>query len=75
MLASKYELTKPAGFGGMAQLWSATNLSTGGAICIKVFIAGDADDEAVARFRREAKAAARLSHRASCACSISSSSR
>lgn len=64
MLASKYELTKPAGFGGMAQLWSATNLSTGGAICIKVFIAGDADDEAVARFRREAKAAARLSHRA-----------
>ena len=64
VLARKYKLTKPAGFGGMAQVWSATNLSTGAEICVKVFIAGDSDDEAVARFRREATAAARLSHRA-----------
>ena len=60
VLAQKYKLTKPAGFGGMAQLWSAINLSTGAEICIKVFIAGGSDDEAVARFRREATAAARL---------------
>ena len=64
LLARKYRLHRPAGFGGMAQLWVATNESTGVEVCIKVLVPGAGQDEAVKRFRREAHAAARLNHRA-----------
>ena len=64
MLAGKYQLARPAGFGGMAQLWVATNTSTGAEVCIKILVPNGSDDDSVARFRREAYAAARLSHRA-----------
>jgi len=47
----------------MAEVWAATNEATGAEVCVKVLVAGD-DEEAVPRFRREAHAAARLSHRA-----------
>jgi hypothetical protein len=60
LLAQKYRLARPAGFGGMAQLWVAT----GAEICIKILVPDNSDDESVERFRREAHAAARLSHRA-----------
>ena len=65
LLARKYRLTRPAGFGGMAQLWVATNEATGADVCIKILVVPESEDEDVAeRFRREAYAAARLSHRA-----------
>jgi serine/threonine-protein kinase len=68
VLAGKYVLERPAGFGGMAELWVATNQSTGAEVCIKLLVPnetqGENDEEAVERFRREAHAAARLSHRA-----------
>jgi serine/threonine-protein kinase len=64
LLAKKYRLTRPAGFGGMAQLWVATNQATGAEVCIKILVPEQSDDESVERFRREAHAAARLSHRA-----------
>jgi serine/threonine-protein kinase len=64
MLAKKYRLLRPAGFGGMAQLWAAKNEATGAEVCIKVLVPERMDDEPVKRFRREAHAAARLSHRA-----------
>lgn len=64
VLAGKYRLVRPAGFGGMAQLWVATNESTGADVCVKVLVPESNDDESVKRFRREAHAAARLSHRA-----------
>ena len=64
ILANKYRLTKPAGFGGMAQLWVATNEATGAHVCVKILVPERSDDESVERFRREAYAAARLSHRA-----------
>jgi eukaryotic-like serine/threonine-protein kinase len=64
VLARKYRLVKPAGFGGMAQLWVAKNESTAAEVCVKVLVPDASDDESVARFRREAHAAARLSHRA-----------
>ena len=64
MLARKYRLTRLAGFGGMAQLWVATNEATGAEVCVKILIPQNSDDESVERFRREAYAAARLSHRA-----------
>lgn len=64
MLARKYRLLRTAGFGGMAQLWVAKNESTGAEVCIKILVPERSDDESVERFRREAYAAARLSHRA-----------
>lgn len=64
VLARKYELLRPAGFGGMAQLWVAKNRATGAEVCIKILVPQKSDDESVERFRREAYAAARLSHRA-----------
>jgi len=64
LLAQKYRLGRRAGFGGMAQLWVATNQATGAEVCIKIFVPDESDDDAVERFRREAYAAARLSHRA-----------
>jgi eukaryotic-like serine/threonine-protein kinase len=64
VLARKYELLRAAGFGGMAQLWVAKNRATGAEVCIKVLVPEKTDDEIVERFRREAYAAARLSHRA-----------
>jgi serine/threonine-protein kinase len=48
----------------MAQLWVAKNEATAAEVCVKVLVPDAADDEAIARFRREAHAAARLSHRA-----------
>ena len=64
LLAQKYRLARPAGFGGMAQLWVAKNEATGAEVCIKILVPEQSDDESVERFRREAYAAARLSHRA-----------
>jgi serine/threonine protein kinase len=64
LLAQKYRLSRPAGFGGMAQLWVAKNEATGAEVCIKILVPEKSDDESVERFRREAYAAARLSHRA-----------
>jgi eukaryotic-like serine/threonine-protein kinase len=48
----------------MAQLWVATNEATGAEVCVKILVPQQCDEESVARFRREAYAAARLSHRA-----------
>jgi len=64
LLARKYRLARRAGFGGMAELWVATNEATGAEVCVKVLVLDADDEEAAARFRREAAAAARLSHRA-----------
>lgn len=64
LLARKYRLVRPAGFGGMAQLWVAKNEATGAEVCVKLLVPQSSDDDAVERFRREAYAAARLSHRA-----------
>jgi eukaryotic-like serine/threonine-protein kinase len=69
VLAGKYVLERPAGFGGMAELWVATNRSTSAEVCVKL-LARRADPkdpksvEDVERFRREARAAANLRHRA-----------
>lgn len=67
-IAKKYVLERPAGFGGMAEVWVATNQATGAEVCVKLLVlegSGDEDEEEAAlRFRREAHAAASLSHRA-----------
>ena len=45
VIATKYVLERPAGFGGMAKLWVATNQSTGAEVCIKLLVPDAADEE------------------------------
>jgi serine/threonine-protein kinase len=64
LIGGKYRLVRPAGFGGMGAVWVAKNEATGAEVALKVLRAEDApSEEAAARFRREAHAAAKLSHR------------
>ena len=64
VVGGKYRLVRPAGFGGMGVVWVAKNLATDAEVAVKVLLAEDAGtSEAAARFRREAHAAAKLSHR------------
>lgn len=63
VLGSRYRLVSPIASGGMAQVWRAQDGSLSRDVAIKVLHPHLATDEAfVARFRREAVAAARLSH-------------
>ena len=63
MLGGRYQLNRPIASGGMAQVWQAQDVSLVRAVAIKVLHPHLATDEAfVRRFRREAVAAARLSH-------------
>jgi serine/threonine protein kinase len=65
VLADKYLLVEPIGSGGMGQVWLARNLATGAEVAAKVLLSSRLRSEAgIARFRREAQATAKLSHRA-----------
>jgi serine/threonine-protein kinase len=64
VLAKKYQLQRRGGVGGMADVWIATNSATGAKVCVKAIIAPVGQSESVERFRREAHACARLTHRA-----------
>jgi serine/threonine-protein kinase len=62
-LADRYELVHPIASGGMAQVWQATDTVLGRPVAVKLLHSHLATDRAfVSRFRREARAAARLSH-------------
>jgi eukaryotic-like serine/threonine-protein kinase len=63
LLGGRYRLERRVGGGGMASVWLATDGQLGRAVAVKVLsdaLAGDSGYRA--RFRREAKVAARLSH-------------
>jgi Tol biopolymer transport system component len=58
-----YEILSPVGSGGMGEVWRARDTRLGREVAVKVLpsrLAGDA--EALARFEREARAVATLSH-------------
>jgi serine/threonine protein kinase len=64
VLAGKYLLITPLAVGGMGQVWTARNLTTDAEVAAKVILPAHASPEGLARFRREARATASLSHRA-----------
>ena len=62
-VGGKYRLVKRLGVGGMGEVWVAQNRATGADVAVKVCGEGLADEEALARFRHEARLGAMLSHR------------
>ncbi|HWO71899.1 MAG TPA: Stk1 family PASTA domain-containing Ser/Thr kinase [Actinomycetota bacterium] len=63
LLGGRYRLEAPIGSGGMAQVHRGTDTVLGRPVAIKILAPQYAKDaEFVARFRREAQAAARLNH-------------
>jgi eukaryotic-like serine/threonine-protein kinase len=63
VLGGRYELLRPIGHGGMADVWAGRDTMLGREVAIKILHSGyAADPRFVERFRREAQAAARLNH-------------
>jgi hypothetical protein len=63
VLAGRYRLLEKIGQGGMGAVFRAHDTQLGRTVAVKLLPAGKlADGEAVARFQREARALARLSH-------------
>jgi len=62
-IAGKYRLNQRIGSGGMASVWSATNVYTERQFAIKIMLPSVArTPEAARRFMMEAKASARINH-------------
>jgi eukaryotic-like serine/threonine-protein kinase len=62
-IGGRYKVDSELGRGGMARVYHATDTLLGRAVAVKVLSAQYADDaNFVTRFRREARAAARLNH-------------
>src|SRR5258708_14197842 len=62
-LGGRYRLDRLIGRGGMGEVWSGTDLRLRRAVAVKVLARElAADQNAVARFRREAETAAALQH-------------
>lgn len=58
-----YRLEERLGYGAMAQVYRATQLSVGREVAIKILsLKRDEQRESIARFQREVRAAAKLSH-------------
>ncbi|MEU6857922.1 serine/threonine-protein kinase [Glycomyces sp. NPDC046736] len=66
VVGGRYQLVRPVGAGGMGRVWQGTDLHLDREIAVKVvkpdLLAGPLKDEAVARFRREARVTAQIEH-------------
>lgn len=62
-LVGRYVIEELIGRGGMGEVWRGTDKELGRPVAVKVMLGSlAANREAAARFRREARTAARLSH-------------
>ncbi|GAB3224544.1 serine/threonine protein kinase PkaE [Glycomyces halotolerans] len=66
LIADRYELDRPVGAGGMGRVWQGTDRRLDREVAVKVvkpdLLDGPEREDAIARFRREAKVTARISH-------------
>lgn len=62
LLADRYRLDELVGRGGMGEVWRAEDKVLRRSVAVKLLLPHRADETAAERFRREAQAAARLSH-------------
>ncbi|HEY2512221.1 MAG TPA: protein kinase, partial [Polyangiaceae bacterium] len=63
LVDGKYLIDAPLGRGGMGAVYVATHVGTGRAVALKVLVPElTANDAAVERFRREARAAGQMRH-------------
>ncbi|MDB4945342.1 MAG: serine/threonine protein kinase [Labilithrix sp.] len=63
LLGGKLQLVHRIGRGGMGDVWVARNLATEADVAVKTLARAERTEEHDARFRREAKLAATISHR------------
>lgn len=66
VLGGRYEIIKPLGEGGMGRVYEATDQQLQRRVAIKVAREGMTDATSLARFTREARAAAALAHPNTC---------
>lgn len=66
VIADRYALRRPVGAGGMGRVWQGLDTRLGREVAVKVvrpdLLDGPQREEAVARFRREARVTARIAH-------------
>lgn len=62
VLAGRYRLKERLGRGGMGEVWRGFDTELQRAVAVKLLLGPPADDQIVARFRREALIGARLQH-------------
>lgn len=61
LFADRFQMLRPIGRGGMAEVWAARQIRTGDEVAVKL-VRGTAEDSAVRRLRREASVIAAISH-------------
>ena len=62
VLGGRYRLAEPVGSGGTAIVWRASDMVLGRSVAVKMLASHARDPESLALIRREARAAAALSH-------------
>jgi serine/threonine-protein kinase len=63
IVGGKYRLLRRIGAGGMGEVWVAVNRTTGAEVAVKMVREAAGREDAVARFRHEARLGSMLSHR------------
>jgi eukaryotic-like serine/threonine-protein kinase len=63
VVGGKYRLIRRIGAGGMGEVWVAVNRTTGAEVAVKMVREAHGRDDALARFRHEARLGAMLAHR------------
>lgn len=62
-VGGKYRLVRRIGFGGMGEVWVAENRTTGAEVAVKMARGAALHEDALVRFRHEARLGAMLAHR------------